>query len=284
MSIIVPFDFGIFISTVIVSFILIKQNQMKNLTKVSLVSGFVICLVLGSFLYLPTFAATTPSLGETASFAILSSTYTNTAAGVINGDLGYTTQPSVMPTMNGAIFVPSPAEAGLDQGVALTSLNSQPCTFSFAAGAIDLATDTTHGATGVYAPGVYCIDGVASIATPAGITLSGAGTYIFRSNGALNTVANSTVTLTHGASSCDIFWTPQATTLGADSTFFGTVIDNAGITVGNNVTRIGRALDFATTVTTNNDIISVPVCGVSTATLHVIKQVINISGGTILAS
>lgn len=52
------------------------------------------------------------------------------------------------------------------------------------------------------------------------------------------------------------FGLTAATTLGADSLFKGTVIDDAGITVGNNVTREGRALDYATTVTTNNSTIT----------------------------
>lgn len=144
----------------------------------------------------------------------------------------------------------------------MADLNSQPCTFSFAAGAIDLATDITHGPLGVYTGGVYCTTtaaGAMSIGA-AGITLSGAGTFIFRTSApsnALTTLANSIVVLTGGASACDVFWTPTAaTTLGADSLFKGTVIDDAGITVGNNVTREGRALDYATTVTTNNSTIT----------------------------
>ena len=113
--------------------------------------------------------------------------------------------------------------------------------------------------------------------------MNGAGTYIFRISGALTTVANSIVTIAGGASECDIFWTPTATTLGADSTFIGTDIDNAGITVGNNVTWNGRALDFATTVTTNNDTITVPVCA-APATLNVIKHVVNNNGGVSAAA
>ena len=206
------------------------------------------------------FAATSPSLGTAASFAILSNTYTNTVSGTtITGDLGYTTGPATAPTVNGSTYSPPSAtytSAGSDQGTALTALNSQPCTHTFPAGAVDLATDTSHGAIGVYAPGVYCTaaSSAASIGT-GGITLSGSGTYIFRITGALTTVANSSVTLSNGASSCDVFWTPiGATTLGANSNFKGTDIDDAGITIGSNVTWNGRALAYASTVSQRTQI------------------------------
>lgn len=213
-------------------------------------------------------AATTPSMGLSATYGVLSSTYTNTVAGTtINGDVGFTTGPAVAPAgvhTNYGSSAPY-STAGTDQGNALANLNGQVCTFTFASGAIDLATDTTHGPIGVYTPGVYCTSGAASIGT-AGITLSGAGTYIFRINGALTSVANSTVTLA-GASACDVFWTPtQATTLGANSTFIGTNIDASGITLGNNVMWTGRSLAFGGTVTTAGDTISVPSCSVSTPT------------------
>ena len=87
----------------------------------------------------------------------------------------------------------------------MTNLNSQAATFSFAPGAIDLASDITHGTVGVYTPGVYAIVGAADIGGGGTITLNGAGTYIFRMTGALNTSANSVVRLTGGASACDVF-------------------------------------------------------------------------------
>ena len=230
----------------------------KNSASVVLALSFV--LLAGP---LTAFAATTPSLGTATTFGVLSSTYTNTAAGTsINGDLGYTTPPAVAPAVTGATHMADAAyaQAGIDQGTALTNLNGQACTFTFAPGAIDLAADTTHGAIGVYTPGVYCTIGAASIGT-AGITLSGNGTYIFRVSGALTTVANSAVTLTGGASACDVFWTPAAaTTLGANSTFVGTNIDPSGITIGSTVTRVGRSLAFGGTVTTNADTMTVPTC------------------------
>lgn len=101
----------------------------------------------------------------------------------------------------------------------------------------NLGTDTTHnggGTPGLYEPGVYCTDGAV---TAANITLSGAGTYIFRIAGALDTTAGDTITLTNGADPCNVFWTPTAaTTLAANTNFVGVVIANAtAINIGSNV-------------------------------------------------
>jgi hypothetical protein len=215
---------------------------------------------------------TTPNLGMAGSFAILSSTYTNTAPGTtLKGDLGYTTPPAVAATVNGTIFSPPSTKystAGTDQGSALANLNGQACSFTFPDGAIDLATDTTHGTLGIYAPGVYCT-GASSAASigAAGITLTGSGTFIFRVQGALTTVANSAVRTASGASACNVFWTPiAATTLGANSTFVGTDIDASGITIGDTITWTGQALAFGGTVSTVRDTITVGTCAATTTT------------------
>lgn len=242
---------------------------MKNFIKVCLIALFLsvsmsatsaLAGVAGAD---PTPAAASPGLGAAGTFGVLSSTYTNISGTTITGDLGYTTGPGVAPTVSGTTYVAPNAtytQAGLDQATALSYLNSQACTFNFASGAINLATDTTHGAVGIYTPGVYCITGAASIGT-AGITLDGAGTYIFRMDGALNTVVDSDVRLINNASECNVFWTPTAaTTLAATSTFAGTNIDAAGITIGDTVTWIGAALAFGETVTTTNDTITLPIC------------------------
>lgn len=258
---------------------------MKKLTIVRLVPMLLgVALVGGVVAY----AATSPSLESASTYAILSSTYTNTVPGTtVTGDIGFTTGPAVAPGGvhtnygSGAPY----ATAGTNQSSALSSLASQVCTFTFAPGAIDLATDTTHGPIGVYTPGVYCVSGAASVGT-AGITLTGSGTYIFRMTGALTTVANSVVR-TSGASACDVWWTPgEATTLGANSTFFGNNIDASGITLGNNVSWIGRALAFGGTVTTAiDDTITAPTCSApppaaQSAALTLVKTVVNNNGGT----
>jgi Ice-binding-like/Thrombospondin type 1 domain len=206
-----------------------------------------------------TLAATTPSLGESSTYGVLSSTYTNTEGSTINGDVGYTTPPAVVPTVNGTIHVANGSynQAGTDQNSALSSLSSQSCNFNFGS-----ATDLSLLPQPLV-PGVYCITGSASIGT-GGITLNGSGTYVFRVSGAFTTVVNSNVSLSGGASACDVFWTPGgATTLGANSSFIGTDIDAAGITVGSTVSWTGRALAFGGTVTTNADTITVPSCSSS---------------------
>ncbi len=225
---------------------------MKNLKWVS--GGVtILSLVLGLAGPMTASAATSPSLGLAGTFSVLATTFTrNGGVTALTGDVGYTGVASGSGTHtvaagtdygSGAPY----STAGTDQGIALTALNIQPCTHTFPAGATNLATDTTHGPIGVYAPGVYCTQtaaGAMSIGT-AGITLSGAGTYIFRTSAptnALDSVDGSVVRLANGASSCDVFWTPTAaTTLGANTTFVGTVIDDAGITVGANTVWNGRA-------------------------------------------
>jgi hypothetical protein len=226
------------------------KNSKKNF-------GITMLAILSLILPISTFAATTPSLGGAATYGVLGSTYTNTAGSTINGDLGYTTPPAVTPTVNGTTHVADASynQAGTDQNGALGTLNSQPCTFNFGS-----PTDLSLLPQPL-TPGVYCITAAASIGT-GGITLTGSGTYIFRINGALTTVANSSVSLSGGASACDVFWTPtSATTLGANSSFVGTDIDASGITVGSTVAWTGRSLAFGGTVTTNTDTISAPSCG-----------------------
>jgi len=231
-----------------------------------------------------TLAATTPSLGAALNYAILASTYTNTTAGTtINGSIGYATGPAVAPLGthtsygSGAPY----ATAGADQATALAALNSQPCTFT--AGAINISTDGTHGTVGVYTPGVYCSSGVMTIGGP--LTLSGAGTYIFRADGALNSTAGAVITLTGGATANNVFWTPTSTTLAANTVFKGIVIDDSGITVGANTVWTGSALAYGGTITTDTNNITTTVytepaySGSRAGTITVAKIVINDNGG-----
>jgi len=282
--------------------------KLVTLTGVAMLVGF---SFFGSTAAL---AAATPSLGTAASFSVLANTFTSTTipnGASMFGDAGYTTFPGVSVYVSGSTHVNDATytQAGTDQHSALVTLNSQTCDFTFPAGPVDLATDTSHitygGALGVYPPGVYCSSGTMSIGGGKTITFDGTGTYIFRPSGMITTSDFSIATTTNGASACDIFWTPQipspaSTVLGSDTRFVGTVIEplgpvNADITVGGGTRWVGRALAFNWNVTTNPVImkyvtITAPTCLVppppttTTATLHVIKHVINDDGSKEIAS
>jgi len=202
-------------------------------------------------------------MGSFSTIGILANTHVNTLNGtVINGDLGYNNPPVLSPIVTGTTYKGDVIynRAGAFQTTKLNRLNALSCTFTFATGAIDLATDVSHGTLGVYTPNIYCIRGAASIGT-AGISLSGNGTYVFRMTGALTTVASSSVSFINGATPCDFWWTPgAAATLEPSSTFAGNLIDNFGITIGAGVVWLGRALSFIGTISTDKDTITVPFC------------------------
>jgi uncharacterized repeat protein (TIGR01451 family) len=253
------------------------SNYLKDRHRMGALLAVIVAIVLAFLNPALTRAATTPSLGAATSYGVLASTYTNTSPSTVNGDVGFTTGPAVAPGgvhTNYGSGGPY-ATAGSDQASALVNLNGQSCDFNFGA-AVDLSSLTQP-----LAPGVYCSVGAMSVTTS--LTLSGGGTYIFRAVGALNTAAGASVILAGGASACDIFWTPTgATTLGANTSFVGTVIDDAGITVGANTTWAGRALAFGGTVTTDTTTITVPTC--AAPVLRVVKQVVNNNGGTAVTS
>jgi uncharacterized repeat protein (TIGR01451 family) len=252
----------------------------------AIIAAIVIFGLVGS---MTAFAATSPSLGTASTFGILSSTFTpSIASTAITGDLGYTTlSTGLYFTVSGNTHTSisdSPAgsvyqQAGTDQLAALNTgpnnLNNQPCTdISSLTPASLNGVIILGGSPGVFPPGCYFSSGAMGIDASTNIHLAGTGTYIFKSTGAgLTTGANSQVILDPGASACDVFWAPVGgTSLGATSIFKGTVIDAAGISVGDTVNWVGRALAFNGTVDTNHDIISVPSC-VTPATLHVVKHV-----------
>ena len=67
--------------------------------------------------------------------------------------------------------------------------------------------------------------------------------FLIQVGSALNTGADSQIVLTNGAQACNVFWqVGSSATLGARSTFVGTIMAYASTTVGANVTVFGRVL------------------------------------------
>ena len=228
-------------------------------------------------------AATAPSLGTASTYGIVSGTYTNISnvppTTIITGTpslpaVCYTTPPVTPPTtIIGTTVQPCAPAVGVDQGLALADLNAQcldvSCT-SIPAGTPMDAVIIGANPPGTFPPGCYRFLGALNITASTTVTLNGAGVYVFCSVGALTTGADSKIALAGGVCENDVFWAPGgAANIGASSiggvpaaapTFVGNIIDNAGITIGHFANLRGRALDFATTVTTDANTITVPTC------------------------
>jgi len=225
-------------------------------------------------------AATAPSLGTTSTFGVVSSTFTNSNTSpqtIINGDVCYTTAPTTPPlTTSGTTTTPCAPATGVDQGLALADLLGQACTFL---GAGTIALDSVvigSNPPGVIPPGCYSSGGAMNVTLSTTVTLNGAGVYVFRPGGALNSGDNSSVVLVNGACAGNVFWAPVgATTLGANAalsatpTFVGNILDAAGITIGHFANLSGRALAFGGTVSTDANTITVPTCAQFTAGVQV---------------
>src|ERR1035437_2239156 len=104
------------------------------------------------FVVFKVLAATTPTFGDSSSYAVLSSTYTDTsAATTINGSVGFTTPPATAPLGthtnygSGAPY----SSAGIAQATLLSTLNAQVCDFTFGS-ATDLSLLTQPLTAGVY--------------------------------------------------------------------------------------------------------------------------------------
>jgi len=108
---------------------------MKKSLKHSIVlvlTVFFILVALSLALPIRSLAATTPSLGQAATYGVLANTYTNSGAATttINGDVGFLVAPTVPPGGTHTNYGSNPpyATAGTDQASALTALNNQACT------------------------------------------------------------------------------------------------------------------------------------------------------------
>ncbi|PIR93856.1 hypothetical protein COT97_04390 [Candidatus Falkowbacteria bacterium CG10_big_fil_rev_8_21_14_0_10_39_11] len=261
---------------------------MKKISK-NLIVVLSIALILGLAGLTATFAATDPGLGAASTFSIVAQTAI-TGTGTISGDVGLNSTGAGITALTdamvgGAIYstdAVAPSTASLSPSVQANILTTNG----------DISSQSSTGSIGpvldglVLTPGVYDIG--AGRLNGGVLTLDGAGVYILRASSDL--VSSGSINLTNGARACDLYW--QVNTLATinGSSFAGTIIAGTGVHFGNGVVLDGRALALGGDVTLLNNTISGPTCATpapvppASATLHVIKTVINDDGGTSVAS
>ncbi len=217
--------------------------------------------------------ATSPGLGAAQSFAVMAAAgVTNTGPTTVNGDLG--THPTAAVTgFFGTTSNEGPGtvtgQIHQANGTALSARTAVTSAYNNAFGQpTNFAVGTELGGT-TLVPGVYA-SGTFGITAGAGaLTLNGSATdvWIFKAGSTLITSASSTVLLTGGAQACNVFWQiGSSATLGASSTFQGTILANTSISVGNSATIVGRLLAGAVAdtgaVTLDNDTIAISLCAI----------------------
>jgi hypothetical protein len=115
---------------------------------------------------------------------------------------------------------------------------------------------------GTIYPGVYSsLSGAYTLAASATLTLDGNGdtssVFIFQSTAALTTGASTIISLINGAQAQNVFWVIGSdATLGATSTFSGSILATGAITVGSGATVTGRILAEGGLVSLDTDTIT----------------------------
>ncbi|WP_309107268.1 ice-binding family protein, partial [Arthrobacter sp.] len=203
------------------------------------------------------FAAATPvGLGAAGTYSVLAGTMvTSTGATTISGDLGVSPGTAVVGfppgIVTGAIRTgENAAQAQTDLLAAYNNAAARTPTGDF--------SGDNNGRT--YTPGIYRT--AAAFALTGAMTLDGQGdpnaVFIFQVNAALNTAADSNITLINGAQAPRIYWQVLgAAGTGASSTFSGTIMATGAITLGAGATLTGRALSRDTVTLAGNTITSV---------------------------
>jgi LPXTG-motif cell wall-anchored protein len=241
---------------------------MKNSKIVAAMVGIALIIAIGAMAGRTVSAASPVSLGTASSFAVLAGGgITNTGPTTINGDAG--TFPTTTETGFGTVTLTGTNHAGdaVTQG-AKTDLVTA---YNAAAGSGPASPVVGDLGGQTLAPGVY--NSASSLGLTGALTLFGSSSdvWIFQAGSTLTTASGSSVVLSGGAQSCNVFWqVGSSATIGTGSAFRGTIIALESITVTTGATIDGRALARNGAVTLDTNTIAISTCSGpsgSTATL-----------------
>jgi hypothetical protein len=207
-------------------------------------------------------AQATVALGGAQGFGVLAGeAVSNTGPTVVNGDLGIypgTSLGGFPPgVVNGTVDTagPAAAQAQLDAGVAYADTAGRPAT--------DVLPTQLGGST--LPPGVY-VSNSGGFKVGGTLTLDaqrdGHATFIFKVATALDVpTAGSRIELIESAQACNVFWQVAGdATLGAGTSFVGSILALGDITAGPGAAVDGRLLSRSGSVALSSGTVTAPLC------------------------
>jgi hypothetical protein len=200
-------------------------------------------------------------MGTACMFGILAATpaVANSGPTIVTGDIG------IYPSASITGFPPGTLTGTEYAGdtVAQTAQGDLTTAYNFAAAAAGGAILPADIGGETLAPGVYkTTSAQPSLGITGNLTLAGNGVYIFQIMSTLTTAANnSDVILSGGATAEDVFWqVGSSATLGTTTTFAGTIMAQASVSLDTGATLNGRALARTGAVTLLSNPVNVPSC------------------------
>jgi len=199
-------------------------------------------------------------LGTAATYgALAASGLTNTGPTVVNGDIGISPGSSV----TGFSAPPNGIYTGaLHQTDAAAAQAQSDVTTAF-----NVAASLTPTTTGLaelnglsLAPGVYS-GGALALSNNGELTLAGSANsvWVFQAASELTIGSSTLITITGGASACNVFWeVGSSASIGTGAQFRGTILAKQSITAATGATIIGRLLANTAAVTLQSNTITVP--------------------------
>jgi hypothetical protein len=225
-------------------------------------------------------------LGSAASFSILAGAAATVPGSTLPGEVGAATAiTDDVGTIYGSTKHPindaATQQALVDAGSAFTAASG--LTAGNTLTGADLGGQTL-------VPGVY--HSVAALTATSGVTFNANGDpnayFIIQGDAALNTTASTSMILAGGAQASHIFWVVSTATLGASSSFVGTILSHGAVTVGASSHFAGRAISVTAAVTLDADVfgpvIPLPVIPVIPVPVIGAAPTVTITGGPIAST
>jgi len=206
------------------------------------------------------------TLGTAGNFAVLAgSTVTNTGYTTVVGDVGLSPGSAVTgfppgTVTGGAIHVADGSAGAAQADLSAAYIDAAGRNVSPIAVAGDLSGQTLT-------PGLY--NSTSSLGITGTLTLNGAANsvFIFQVANSLTTGTGSSVVLTGGLTAANIFWqVGSSATLGTYSTFNGTILAQASVSIATGAVLNGRALAEAGAVTLDSNPMANPGPPITAAT------------------